>query len=708
MALVKMKLDATDKAAETRKSAVSRAKAKQKPAESMEDAWQRVLATKLSDADRAKLLRVKAALEAGKIGRHADKLAKRFSKAEAQALYRDLVEVERESTLKQMVANTPDNYVMVRDYAQLDEMIAELAKEPIIAVDTETTGLDVYSDMFVGMSFTAPTANLHYYVPTDHVEKTAIDTSGALAKLAPILANESTGKVLHNAKYDIHMFRRHGVDMRGLAWDTQEAMRLLNENEMSFKLKDLAPKYLNVKADTFDELFGKDAKFAPVPLDVALVYAAKDTDLTWKLYEFQRKHFAKLPSILEYFEKVEIPLIYAVVDMERNGFKIDVDFAVEYAAEMAIELERDGAYLSEQLGGINLASPTQLKPALEKHVGRKLESTDAKKVLKPLSSEYPLIAKLLEYKKMKTMHSNFISKMPDLVHPATGRLHAQFKQNGAKTGRFSSGGGQINLQNQPKAARKAFIAPEGWLIMGGDFSAQEVRCVAHLTGEPLLIEAFKTGRDPYATLASEYFGKPYEECYKNPDDSDTKERKIIKTCYLASLYGTGAKTLSMQLDCTVEEAKKFLDAFFKKYKHIKRWIDETHREAIRHGYVYLDKNQRKRRVPAAMKRTRGYDGEKAYALRQSVNSKPQGSSAIQTKVTMIGLHGLCKRKGWKLWVTVHDEVLLLVPEDITDAEVSEFEEVMLYSYKFGSVDNKTDIELGRCWGEMKSRKEWFA
>lgn len=240
MALVEMKLDATDRSAATRKSAVSRAKAKQKPAESMEDAWQRVLATKLSDADRAKLLRVKAALEAGKIGRHADKLAKRFSKAEAQALYRDLVEIERVSTLKQMVANTPDNYVMVRDFEGLWDMIAVLEQEPIIAVDAETTGLDVYSDVIVGMSFTAPIADIHYYVPTDHVEKTSISTAAALAGLASILTNENIGKVLHNAKYDIHMFRRHGVDMRGLAWDTQEAMQLLNENEPSMALKKLS------------------------------------------------------------------------------------------------------------------------------------------------------------------------------------------------------------------------------------------------------------------------------------------------------------------------------------------------------------------------------------------------------------------------------------------------------------------------------------
>lgn len=703
MALVEMKLDATDHSAATRKSAVSRAKAKQKPAESMEDAWQRVMATKLSDADRAKLLRVKAALEAGKIGRHADKLAKRFSKAEAQALYRDLVEIERVSTLKQMVANTPDNYVMVRDFEGLWDMIAVLEQEPIIAVDTETTGLDVYSDVIVGMSFTAPTADIHYYVPTDHVEKTSVNTATALAGLESILANENIGKVLHNAKYDIHMFRRHGVDMRGLAWDTQEAMQLLNENEPSMALKNLATKYLNEPSDTFSELFGKDAKFAEVPLDVAMVYAAKDTYISWKLYEFQRKHFAKMPSIERYMREVEVPLIYAIVDMERNGFVIDLEFAKTYGSEMKLRLDALEAELVEELNGINLNSPAQLKPALEALIGRKLESTDAKKVLKPLAKDYPTIAKLLEYKGDMKLYSTYISRLPELIHAKTGRLHAQFRPNGTVTGRFSSGGNGVNLQNQPKSARKLFNAPKGHVIMGGDWSQQEVRALAYFTQEPTLLEAYATGRDIYASMASEVYNKPYEEC-----GDGTFERKAMKVGVLSCMYGTGPATLAQQLGITRPEADAFIEDFFKRLPMVQAWIDGNKRYAARHGFVWMDGEQRKRRLPDAKKRVRGYDRDKSRAERQATNAIIQGSSAIQTKVTLIALHDLCKRKGWQLWATVHDEVLLVVPEDITDAEVSEFERVMLESYPFGDVQNKTDIEIGRCWGEMKSRKEWFA
>jgi DNA polymerase-1 len=239
--------------------------------------------------------------------------------------------------------------------------------------------------------------------------------------------------------------------------------------------------------------------------------------------------------------------------------------------------------------------------------------------------------------------------------------------------------------------------------MGGDWSQQEVRALAYFTQEPTLLEAYATGRDIYASMASEVYNKPYEEC-----GDGTFERKAMKVGVLSCMYGTGPATLAQQLGITRPEADAFIEDFFKRLPMVQAWIDGNKRYAARHGFVWMDGEQRKRRLPDAKKRVRGYDRDKSRAERQATNAIIQGSSAIQTKVTLIALHDLCKRKGWQLWATVHDEVLLVVPEDITDAEVSEFERVMLESYPFGEVPNKTDIELGRCWGEMKSRKEWFA
>ncbi|MFE4202108.1 DNA polymerase [Aneurinibacillus aneurinilyticus] len=697
----------TDTQEEAAKERVKKAtKAKKAATESLEDAWKRIFAMKLSDTDRQRITEVKQAMESGVIGRRSSDASKRFSKAEALRLYAELSELQKERKLREMVENTPDNYRLITTEEQFAQLLADLANEPIIAVDTETTGVDVYSDVIVGISLTLPKADYHVYIPVAHEVGEQLARDYVLERLRPVLTDENVGKVLHNAIYDIHMFLRHDIRLAGLRWDTQTAMALLNENEPSFALKNLATKYLNEPSDTFATLFGKDAKFAKIPLDIALVYAAKDTDLTWRLYQFERKHLEKMPTVLQYYETIEVPLLDAIVDMERTGFDIDVEYAKQYGEEMKREIDEKERYLTEQLGGININSPAQLKPALERLTKRKLESTDAKKVLKPLASEFPVIATLLEYKEMAKLYSTYISVLPELIHPNTGKLHGRFNPMGARTGRFSSGGTGVNLQNQPKSARKLFVAPEGWLIMGGDWSQQEVRCAAYLTQEPTLIESYEKGRDVYASMASEVYGKPYEEC-----GDGTPERKAMKVGVLASLYGTGKNTLAQQLGTTPDEAQAFLDEFFRKLPKVKQWIDETKAFAQKHGFVWMDKQQRKRRLPEAKKRIKPNDwqsrGEVMRALRQGPNAVVQGTSAIQTKATLVKLHELCKRKGWRLWATVHDEALLLVPDTITREDIAEFEDVMVNSYRFGNVPNKTDIELMKRWGEGMTVDEWF-
>ena len=684
------------------KKAVERKKAS---TETLDEAWERILAMKNTETDRQRLLEVRRAMAEGLIGREPSASSKRFSKAEALRLWRQLQDRQREETLRRMVENTPHNYELITTEAQFRRLLAALKDESMIAVDTETTGTDIFTDKIVGISLTLPNADWHVYIPVGHEEGDQLDRDDVIESLREFLEDDSLGKVFHNAVFDIHILLSHGVRVAGLRWDTQTAMAMLNENEPSFKLKDLATKYLRAPSDTFEQLFGKNANFAKIPLDVALVYAAKDTDLTWRLYLFQKHHLSKYPEMYTYYTTVEVPLLYAVVDMERCGFVIDMEYAAKYREKMERDLAAMEASLKQKLGDINLNSPAQLKPALEKIVGRPLESTDAKKVLKPLKNEFPVISELLDYKEAMKLYSTYISVLPELVHPKTGRLHARFNPMGARTGRFSSGGNGVNLQNQPKSARKLFVAPPGWVILGGDFSQQEIRCAAYFTQEPVLLKAYAEGRDVYASMAADFYGKPYEEC-----GDGTPERKAMKTGVLAALYGTGPTTLSQQLGCSVEEARKFLDEFFRKHANVKRWIDETQDFCRKHGFVWLDKKQRKRRLPEAKKRPKNWEerGEVARALRQGPNAVIQGTSAIQTKTTIVKLHELCRRKGWRLLATIHDEVLLLVPDTITRADIAEFENVMINTYRFGDVPNKTDIELSLRWGEGMSIDEWFA
>ncbi|MDH5159862.1 DNA polymerase [Heyndrickxia oleronia] len=701
------------------------AKRKKAATETIDEAWQRILSMKNSDADQRKLLEVKTAMQAGTIGRSPADAAKRFSKAEALRLHKQLAEQQREETLRRMVEETPTNYELITTERQFQTLLTVLADETIIAVDTETTGVDVYTDIIVGLSISLPKADRHVYIPVDHVDCAQLKRDYILDGLAPVFNDETVGKVLHNAIFDIAMFRRHGYDLKGVVWDTMTAMHLLNENEESFKLKDLAPKYLGVESDTFDVLFGKNAQFREVPMDIALVYAAKDTHLTWKLYEFQRAHMAKMPTILQYYQSVEVPLLYVIVDLEANGYVLDLDFAKEYGEQLHKRAEELSAELIASLTPfhngaepINLNSTQQMRPALSKAIGKELPNMDAKKTLKPLKGEHDVIAKLLEYKNITKLSSTYIDALPLKQNPTTKRWHSRFNPMGTVTGRFSSGkdednNGQFNVQNQPQEARPMFVAPPGKVLVGADFKAQEIRCVAYLSGEPVLINAFLEERDPYAMMASNFYKRPYEEVYKNADGSDTKERKQMKVVWLATLYGMSKYSLAEMLGVDVKAAVQFQSDLFESMPNLNAWIEGNKKFVERNGFVWTDKEARKRRLPDAKIKLKGWGdqnfGKKNRALRQATNARVQGSSSIQTKVTMIRAHEYCAKKpGWSLWSTVHDELIFEVPEDFTRAEAQDIRDLMLHSYAWGDVvPNGTDIEVMRRWGEGVPVDEWF-
>jgi DNA polymerase-1 len=257
------------------------------------------------------------------------------------------------------------------------------------------------------------------------------------------------------------------------------------------------------------------------------------------------------------------------------------------------------------------------------------------------------------------------------------------------------------------------VAPPGKVLIGADFKAQEIRCVAHLSGEPVLIQAFLDEKDPYASLAADFHGRPYEEVYKMSNGDDTPERKQMKVGMLAAIYGTSKWTLSEQLNTTPDNAQAFLDSMFAKLHDLGTWIKDTQEFAAKYGYVWMDGKQRKRRLPDAKLKAKWGDretwGKVNRAKRQGPNARVQGSSSIQTKVTMIKAAEMCKRKGngWRLWGSVHDELLFEAPETFTRQDILDVERVMTESYKFGDVPNGTDIEVMKRWGEGCSVREWF-
>src|SRR5690625_748080 len=387
----KLTLNIRSPAAKKTESLSKAAAKKRANTETMDEAWARIFSMKNSDADARRLREVKAAIDAGKIGREAESAGKRFSKAEALRLWRVLDEMRAAERLRKMVEETPDNYWLITDEAKLEEFLEILKNEKEIVVDVETTGANVWKDKLVGHVLTAVNADIHAYIPTKHIDnKPQLNHGYVLDTLRPIYEDESIYKIAHNANVDIHILANEGIDVRGDVWDTLEAMRMLNENEPTFALKPLVSKYLRIPSLTYGELFGKKG-FHEVPLDVALAYAAKDGDVTLKLRNFQRFHLAKMPEVLDYYERIEIPLTKVIVDMERLGYDIDLEYAKEYGEELKEKIDRLYAEIVEGLGDINLNSPAQLKPAIEKAIGREIENTNANRTLKPLAREFPII-----------------------------------------------------------------------------------------------------------------------------------------------------------------------------------------------------------------------------------------------------------------------------------------------------------------------------
>lgn len=731
-------IEVTFKALEDRSEAVSKAaEVKRSGTETHEETWERIFATKLTVRDKGRLQEVKKAMEDELISRRPENLTtktgkpRNLSKAEALNLWHDLEKLKRVERIQEMVEEVPPNYELVLKKERLKEVIDELLKEEIVVFDVETTGTDVWSDKVVGHVLSATSADKHYYIPTDHDDDVEqLDRYMVAEMLKPVYQNESIGLIAHNAKFDVAMLRNNfDIEIKNLLWDTQEAQLLLNENEDSIALKPLATKYLKDESYTYKDLFG-DRGFNEVPLDQALAYAAKDGDITYRLYLFQVKHMKEHGNIYEYFTNVEMPLMKVTSDIELTGYVIDEEYAGIYGDELAagiVQMEED---LVRELGDINMNSPVQLKEALEKSIGKPLKNTSAKETLKPMAEDYPIINTLLKYREDSKTLNTYVRAIPQLLK-SSGRVHTALRQNGTVTGRFGSGedknsvsrDGVINVQNQSPESRPLFVAPDNRLIVNADFKAQEVRIIASLSKEEVLLDAFARGVDAYATLASEFFNKPYEECYKNPDGSDTKARAQMKVVLLSSMYGASKYGLSNSLGISVEEAEEFRLEFFNKYRNIDAFIKDTQDFAKKNGFVWIGNKDRKRRLPMARKKrkfipygewnnpkhekARRMNGEIMKSLRQGPNAKVQGLAAIQTKVTMLEMDKLLKKRGWEWFAPIHDELAIITEDELTEEDFRMIDDVMTQSYLLSGVDNETDIEVQKRWSKFITAEQYL-
>ena len=566
-----------------------------------------IFQTNLSAKDKERLLEVKDAIECDALSKGVDDM-KKFTKAHALRLHKALAEERREAIIDKMIREKPANYHTIITVDQLFQLKQELEKEEEVAIDTETTGLDYFNDEIVGISFTLPNAEKggkHVYIPVAHEVENVVqlDRDYVLESLRELLESDDLKKIYFNAKYDIHMFRRHGVTMGGFHFDGLIAMKLLNENEPSYALKNLSTKYGHFfgfvdKSATYEELFGKGG-FERTPIGIGSIYACKDTHLTYKFYkDFLMNHLDRLPDIKKLYFEIEKPITEVCIEMEQNGFAIDLEFAEQYAKELNAELDEMAEAIEDNFGDININSPAQLQVALYDDWGlpdvSKKRSTDAK-TLKKLAKYNDAVKLILDYRDVKKLLSTYVEALPQKIK-SDGRLHGQFNQADTVTGRFASK--EPNLQNLPARARRLVVAPKGKVIIGIDFSQIEPRLLAHLSGDDSMIEAYVEGRDLYVEMASKVFKLDKEYCLDGQYDptGSFQPRKVIKAILLGIMYGMGSKTLSENIGISEEHANQIIDDFMETYPKVAKYIQERHNHAEKHEFVQTMYG-RKRRFP---------------------------------------------------------------------------------------------------------------
>lgn len=550
---------------------------------------------------------------------------------------------------KEVFADKLDRLELLDNENKIREYIDCAITNGIIAVDTETNGLDRIDGKIAGVCLYTP-GQKGVYIPVRHESfMTGIELK---TNISPEFMHEQFERmnksnikyVLHNAKFDMHiLWWMLGIKIIPY-WDTQIGSQLLNENE-PHKLKVLYKKYVdnadeNSKVASFNSLF-KGIEFNKVPPDVAYMYASFDPIMTYELYQFQydfidiNGKYCKekgLERVAEVFRNIEMPLIQVVFEMECTGVKIDTDLADKLkeqytkhkdAAELKFNSEIDklndkfdklmiknpAAYnklFKDGIRKVSISSPTQL--AILFYDVLEFESPDKKSprgtgeaILK--SFNHPLVDSILEYRSMSKLLSTYIEAIPQHIAKRDNRLHANFNQYGAKTGRFSSS--DPNLQNIPSQKtklsdgtvidaghdiRQMFIAGEGQVIVGGDFSQQEPRCLAHMSDDPHMLQAYLEGKDLYATIASKIYKMPYDECKEFRADGTVNpngkaRRTSVKPVLLGLMYGRGVPSIAEQMKISTQEAQKIIDDFYAEFPKVKEFVDFAQTFARDYGFV---------------------------------------------------------------------------------------------------------------------------
>lgn len=619
-----------------------------------------------------------------------------------------------ETPLSDVVPTTPTGvvYGIVQTPAQLEELVAALQNADLISFDVETTGTDAMQAALVGLGVSwAPGQAM--YIPVAHNEGEQLPWDVVREAIQPFFANASVPKVAHNGKYDLTVCLRHGLTMSGPLYDTMVMAWVLDPGSHSLGLKAQAATLLDWHMTEITSLIGtgrKQITIDAVSIAQAAAYCGADVDATIRIYAILRNKLNET-GMWDLYNKIELPLLPVLTDMEMTGVLLDLKYLSQMSGRFAERLHTLEQELFKLVGRtFNLRSTQQLSQVLFDELGFSTKGmkrtasghySTAVGTLEQLASfteelteqQRNVLNIIMEQRQLEKLRGTYIDALPTLIHPTTERVHTSFNQAGAVTGRMSSS--NPNLQNIPirteigREIRRAFIAPPGWKLISADYSQVELRILAHVTKEQGLVEAFLADQDIHAATGARLFNVPIEQV-------DRAQRGLAKTINFATIYGVSEFGLSSRTEMSRQEARHFLDQYFVTYPKIRKYIDDTIRQANEQGFVETLLG-RKRFFPELLSQRLPYNQRQAVE-RAAVNAPIQGTAADIMKIAMINLHDELAKGGYKtrMLMQVHDELVLEAPDDECAAIVDLVCNVMESAYSL-IVPLKVDVEIGPDW-----------
>jgi DNA polymerase-1 len=598
------------------------------------------------------------------------------------------------------------DYRLIQTVTEALALVRRIREAGRVSVDTETTSVDAMSADLVGISLSVEEGG-GFYLPFRHrrrgptrdqgellegdegqtlaaaeieAEGTPIENlpdlhSDELAPLVEMLEDAAVQKVGQNLKYDRLVFRREGIELRGIAFDTMIASYLLDPGRREHGLDSLALEHLDHRTITYDEVAGKgkaQVSFGEVELDAARDYACEDADIALCLASRFEPELDRL-RLADLFHRIEMPLVEVLAQMEWNGIRIDEGFFRGMSRELKRSLEELRLDIYREAGGeFNVGSNPQLREVLFTQLKLPVikrtktgPSTDVD-VLQALAAQgHRLPELLMQFRQVDKLLGTYVDALPRMVNRETGRIHSSFNQTVAATGRLSST--DPNLQNIPirtemgAEIRRGFIPAEGFRFVSADYSQIELRILAHYSGDPAFVDAFRRGVDIHKQTAALIFGVDA--------DAVTKEmRDRAKTVNFAIIYGIGAFSLAGKLGLPVAEGKEFIDAYFERFPGVRRYLDEQIEKGRAQGFVET-LTGRRRYIPEIVSRNFNV---RSFGERAATNAPIQGSSADLIKIAMISIHRRLKEEGGgaRMLVQVHDELLFEAPIGEEDATLA--------------------------------------